>query len=360
MNSNISKFGKILKDRNLQGFIVTNPVNIFYLCTFRGISQTERESFLVFNPSATLIAPRLYQKEAKSLATKDLSIFIARERNELWEKVKELLANKKCGFEQDNLTFGEYQTLAGQDPDQGLTLVPCENLIENMRMIKTQDEIEKIEKAQLISQKAFDEIIKTIKAGQTEEEISERLKTIIRKLGGEGLAFESIIASGPNSGVPHHITGKRKIKNGDILLFDFGAKFQNYHADLSRTVFVGKAKDEHKNIFWHVQKAQAKALKQIKTKTKTNEAFNFANNHFVDLKLEEFFTHGLGHGIGLEIHEPPYLRATTNEPLLENMVFSIEPGLYFDWGGVRIEDLVVIKNGRAKVLGKTQDEIIEI
>lgn len=352
----LSKFQQELKTNRMDGFIVTNPINIFYLLGFRGISQTERESYLIFNPAPTLIAPRLYQQEALKLRSKNLNVKIARERTELLENIETLLKKcKKVGFEKENLTYGEFQKLS-----KNLKLIPTENLVENMRVIKTEDEIKKIEKAQIISQKAFDQILKTLKVGQTEEEIANTLQSIIKSLGGHGLAFETIIASGPNSGYPHHQSGKRKIQKGDVLLFDFGAKFQNYHADLSRTIFVGKAKDEQKNIFHHVKTAQQKAITQIKAGTKTKKAFDFSNSHFQNLKLEEYFLHGLGHGIGLEIHEPPYLRSSTEDELLENMVFSVEPGLYFPWGGVRIEDLVVIQNGKAKVLGKLQEDIMEI
>lgn len=236
-----------------------------------------------------------------------------------------------------------------------------------MRTIKTDDEIAKIEKAQIISQKAFAKIIKTLKIGQTEEEIADRLAKIIKDLGGQGLSFKTIVASGPNSGIPHHRTNQRKIANGEPLLLDFGTVFDNYHADLSRTVFIGRAKDQHANIYQHVLTAQLQALEKIRHGVKLAEAYHFANNHFKKHNLDQYFLHGLGHGIGLEVHEPPFLRATlptTNYPTIQlltnQMVFSVEPGLYFPWGGARIEDLVVIKNGKAKVLGKTVDEIIEI
>lgn len=389
MQSRIEKFQKILKGKGLNGFIVTNPINIFYLCGFRGISQTERESFLVVDTkkSAVLIAPRLYQKEANERKSKDLKVKIARERNELFPSIGKLIGGKKkIGFEQNDLKYGEYQELTGPRSDLKLgsslakgptffpTFLPFENLVESMRMLKTSEEIKKIERAQLISQKAFEQIVKTIKVGQTEEEIADTLAKIIKSLGGQDLAFESIIASGPNSGIPHHVTSARRLTTGDILLFDFGTKFQNYHADLSRTIFIGKAKTQHANIYRHVQRAQRQAMTKIRHGVKLAEAYGFANRHFENLKLDKFFLHGLGHGIGLEIHEEPYLRKSPGSTsfrkenpldpisgtLQENMVFSVEPGLYFPWGGVRIEDLVVIENGKAKVLGKMQDEVIEI
>ena len=242
--------------------------------------------------------------------------------------------------------------------------------------LEQQEEIVKIEKAQVISQKAFEQALTTLKVGQTESEIADTLAKIIKSLGAQGLAFEPIIASGPNSGLPHHFTGDRRLSLNDILLFDFGAKYQNYCADLSRTVFFGKAPDLRKNIFNHVLTAQKKALAAVKQGIKQHEPFHAANNHFKENKLEKYFLHSLGHGVGLEVHEAPYLRppapsnqqttspadgsTTNNQRLTSNMVFSVEPGLYFPWGGVRIEDLVVIQNGKAKVLGRLLDELIEL
>ncbi len=250
MESPIAKLSKILKSKRLDALIVTSPYNILYLTGFKGISPQEREAILIVGKkSQTLITAALYQAEAKSLAKNSLKVKIARERNEYEKFVKDTLKNaQKIGFEESNLTVSElkrFKKLA-----QEKKFIPTKNLIEDLRIIKTEEEIKKIEKAQIISQKAFREILKTIKVGQTEEEIAHNLLSIIQNLGGQGLAFETIIASGPNAGLPHHKTGKRKIKKGEVLLFDFGTKYQNYCADLSRTTFIGKGRDEHKKCLY--------------------------------------------------------------------------------------------------------------
>lgn len=358
----LEDFKKILKTKGLDGAVITNPINIFYLAGFRGISPTERESVLVSTPRATLVAPRLYQNEARKLASKSLRVEIVAERHLMFEKAKDLL--KKCtkiGFEENDLRFSEYQFFKLNIKN----LVGFPSLVEQMRLVKTADEIAKIEKAQRVSQKAFDQIVKNIKIGQSEQELAEKLAKIIKSQGAQGLAFESIIASGPNSGKPHHATGKRKIKKGDLLLLDFGAKFTDYHADLSRTVSLGKPTASYSNIFHHVLGAQKKAIEKIAAGLTAAEIYHETNNYFKKHKLDQYFLHGLGHGVGLEIHEAPYLRPQLpNYPsiqlLTDGMVFSVEPGLYFPWGGVRIEDLVVVKNGRAKLLGKQSADLIEI
>jgi len=354
----------------LDGFIVTNPTNILYLTGFKGALPQERESILVFNPGvypskpsltrqsgATLITTRLYQNEARHVKSKNLKIKIVDERNQILESLKTLLAKaKRVGFEEESLTFSEYQEFEKYLK----VLIPTKNFVEDFRLIKTEDEIKKIENGQIISQKAFEILVKTIKVGEREAEIAEKLEKIIKSLGADNLAFESIVASGKNSGLPHHITGKQKIKKGQVLLLDFGAKYKDYCADLTRTIFIGRAKDSQRNIYHHVLSTQRTTLGKIAHGQKASDIYHAANNVFKKQKLEEFFLHGLGHGIGLESHERPYLRPTIDEPLLENMIFSIEPGLYFPWGGIRIEDLVVVKDGHAKTLGKLSGEIIEI
>lgn len=342
---------------DLDALIITDPYNILYLAGFKGFSDIEREAILVLNPNPTLITARLYQVEANKLKSKILDVKLASERDEILKFVFELLkGKKKIGFEEKSLTVSEFNTFTKLLP--GKELIATKNLIENIRQIKTEGEIHKIEKAQIISQKALKQLLPTIKVGQTELEIAKNLESIIHHLlSSNQLAFETIIASGPNTGIPHHRTGNRKIRKGDTLLFDFGAKYQNYCADLSRTIFIGKPSDRQINIYNHVISAQKLAISKLLKEMKLKDAYNLANDLFKSKKLHDYFTHGLGHGIGLEVHELPYLRNNADEPFENGMVFSVEPGLYFPWGGVRIEDLVVIENGKPRVLGKMQEGI---
>lgn len=367
MDKRRKKLQGILKEKGLDGFIVTTPVNIFYLTGFRGFSPSEREAILIFGPRATLITARLYQNEANLLKNPSLKISIATERNRMNDLIKKLLTNiKRVGFEEGDMKFSEHKKFKKEL--KGAKFVPSKNLVEEMRAVKSNDEIAKIQKAQIISQKAFEKILPLIKPGMSEQEIAEMLASILKSLGSQGLAFDSIIASGPNSALPHYFTGKRKVKAGDVLLFDFGSKYKNYCADLSRTVFLGKTKVQQAQIWHHVKKAQTDAIAQIQGEMKSEDAFAIVHRYFRKHKLDKHFLHSLGHGIGLEVHEKPHVgppvqtrfgmsRQTgfeKNEILAEGMVFSIEPGLYFDnWGGVRIEDLVTIKNGRVKILGQS-------
>ncbi|MBI3341527.1 aminopeptidase P family protein [Candidatus Curtissbacteria bacterium] len=344
---------------DMDALIVTNPYNILYLSGFKGISDTEREAILIVkNKQSILITAKLYREEASKLKTK---VVYTNERDTLMLALQQTLKGaQKIGFEEKDLKVSEFNNFKTLLP--GKDLIGTRDLIENLRAVKTSDEVKKIEKAQIISQNALALLLKSLKTGQTEQEIAQRLALIVQKVGGEGLSFESIVASGPNSGIPHHKTGNRKIKTGDTLLFDFGAKYQNYCADVTRTVFVGKASDRQVNIYNHVMCAQQNAIEKVQRELKLKDAYNLAYEVFEDAQLHDYFIHGLGHGVGLEVHESPYLRASSKDEdlLQDNMVFSVEPGLYFPWGGVRIEDLVVLQNGKAKVLGNIKKEIIVV
>ena len=365
MLDNILPLQAIIKERRLDGFIITNPVNIFYLTGFRGVSPTEREAILVIrNHKAYLVTAKLYQQEARKLTSPALKVKIATERNQIFAFIQTILKNaQKVGFEEQNLTVAELSEFKKALPHT--KLVPTKNFVEDLRVIKTADEILCIEKAQIISQKAFEALVKTLKTGQTEAEIAEKLAKIIKSLGGQGLAFESIVAAGSNAAKPHHITGLKRLATGDILLIDFGAKYQNYCADLTRTIFVGKVNTQKHKIYQLVAAAQKAAIDSITHGIKAHEPHLKVYQMFKKERLHGHFWHGLGHGIGLEVHEGPHLRPAfvknTEEILKEGMVFSVEPGLYFpSWGGVRIEDLVIIKNGKAKVLGHLLQDLIVV
>lgn len=351
---------------DLDALIITNPYNILYLTGFKGISDTEREAILIVRGhkgkvAYVLITAVLYQSEASKLKAENLKVVFTSERDTLLLAIlKTLLGAQKIGYEEKNLRVSELNNFKALLP--GKDLVGTANLVEDLRMIKTDKEIKKIEKAQIIAQRALDLLLPTIKLGQTEQELAHNLLSIIYHLNGDGFSFEPIIASGPNAGIPHHKTSSRKIKYGDTLLFDFGTKVMNYCSDLSRTVFIGKASDRQLNIYNHVSSAQKAAIGNIEKELKLFDAYNFVREIFKTAKLHNYFTHGLGHGVGLEIHEPPYFRpaARDEDLILENSVFSVEPGLYFPWGGVRIEDLIVIKDGKPKVLGTMQRGAISI
>lgn len=335
--------------------LVTNPTNIYYLTGFKGLSPQEREALaIVQDDKITLIAPKIYQTEVKKL--KNINKVIVSERTQLFPKAIEILKGKlQIKFESEDLHFSEYQYLSTSLSQ----LDPTLHFYENLRTQKTPSELKKIKKAVEITDKAFTQILKFIKPGQTEKQISQKLQEILENLGSEGLAFEPIIASGSNSALPHHFTSTKKIQQNEVLLLDFGAKFQGYCGDLTRTIFIGKASQEFKDHYQKVLKVQQICLNLAKPNLTAEKLNQIAIDQFgQDAK---YFIHGLGHGVGLEIHESPYLKTGITDTLKENMILTIEPGLYFEGKyGIRIEDYGVINKNGFKILSKSPKHLFEI
>jgi len=344
---------RTLESNKVDSLLITNPTNIFYLTGFKGVSPTEREALLILRkPKNILVTAKLYQAEAKKIASPNLEVKIAAERNEYETFIRESFKGvKRLGFESHDLKYLEFQKF--KKYAKASKFIPTKNIIENLRITKSQAEIQHITKAQLITQTAFEQIIKIIKVDQTEQEISNKLIQIMKSYEAQGPSFNPIVASGPHSALPHHVTGNRKIKKGDSLLLDFGAKYKNYCADFSRTIFIGPPNTTQQKIYDLVFKSQQTAIKKLTAGVGAKSIHNQALNVFKQEKLENRFIHSLGHGIGLEVHEKPSLSAKSKDKLTPGMVFSIEPGLYFPWGGVRIEDLAVMGTKDAKIIGKS-------
>ncbi|MCQ2387159.1 MAG: aminopeptidase P family protein [Clostridia bacterium] len=247
----------------------------------------------------------------------------------------------------DNTTitgFNQYKKLQ-------VNLLDGTDLIKKARRIKDAFELKSIKKACEITQIAYEYAIKKVKKGITENALKSILEDKMIKLGATSTSFETIVAFGANSAVPHHETGDTKLKKGDIILIDCGCKVNGYCSDMTRTCVYGKASDKIVNVYNAVLKANLKAEKGIKPDMLLADCDNIAREYLAKKKLGEYFTHSLGHGVGLEIHEAPTLSKKAVGKISEGEVFTIEPGVYIDGEfGVRIEDTVVIKNGKVKRL----------
>ena len=338
-----------------QSILITNPYNIFYLTGFRGLSPKERESFLLlFKNKKYLILSQLYEEEGKLIKNKNSSIdvIVCPKNLRMFDCLKNLfkkLRVKNLGFESKNLTFAEHHRL--KTLLRGVKLTGVENFIEEQRIIKTAEEIKNIKKAQEISKKAFRQIQKLVVPGQTEAQISEKLISILKSLGAEDISFKPIVAFGKNSALPHYKTGNTKIMKNSALLLDFGAKYKGYCGDITRMIFIGEPSRRWLTVYNTVEKAQKAAIKNISIGKSSGEILNSAINIFEKEKFSKYFIHNLGHGIGLQVHEDPSIRGGEETILKKNMVFSIEPGLYFPgWGGIRIEDLVAVGKKEAEIL----------
>lgn len=339
-----------LRENRLRAVLVSNPYSIRYFSGFHGVSPEEREAFLfVARRGAFLIVPRLYEESARMLKG-PFEIVPTQERGSFLETVAAIAKKEHVttiGFEERNFRVIEYEWFK-----KSFKLRPAGAIIERLRILKQKEEVTAIARAQRITKRACALLITSLRTGDTERELSFRVKSMMTDLGSEAPAFEPIIATASGSALPHYVSGLKRLGGNEILLVDIGATYKGYRGDLTRTIWFGKTKNARfETVHQLVRKAQRNAIKTIKPGMRSGEAHETARGVFTETGFADNFIHGLGHGIGLEVHEPPHLRPGSKEILKPGMIFSVEPGLYFPgWGGVRIEDLVTLEKNGCKIL----------
>lgn len=298
---------------------------------------------LIFKECAYLIIDFRYIEKARN-TVKNCTVM---EQENLTEQINSLMKKhnaKSLAVESMDMTLSRMSFLEKKFPDiEFIKSDELSNNIYDMRTIKSTEEIEKIHKAQKIAEKAFDEILGFIRPGVTEREIALKLDSCMLENGAEGLSFETIALAGANTSMPHGVPGNYKVKNGDFVLMDFGAVYDGYHSDMTRTVCVGQSSEKMGKIYDIVLKAQLEALKKVKSGITGSELDGYARDIIDESGYGDFFGHSLGHGVGMEIHEFPTASSKSETILKENMVVTVEPGIYLPGEfGVRIEDFVVV------------------
>lgn len=247
----------------------------------------------------------------------------------------------KLGYEENYLTVAEYLAF---EKALHAKLVPMNAAISQFRQVKEPYELERMRKAQEITDAAFSEVLGRIREGMTEKELAAELVYCLLKNGGEGLSFEPIVVSGPNSSLPHGVPGDRKLQKGDFITMDFGVMYQGYCSDMTRTVALGYATEEMRQVYDIVLKAQSAGIAASRAGVTGKEVDAAARQVIIDAGYGAYFGHGYGHSLGLEIHESPNCNPSGTAVMQENMVSSAEPGIYLPGKfGVRIEDVVVFQ-----------------
>ncbi len=327
----------ILKEKNLDGLIVSSPFNISYLTGYRS-----RDSFLLLSEKEKIyFTDSRYLKEARA-HLKDISFKkINGSVFKVIAKVCQKLKLKKVGFEERHLSFAEYKKI--KEFASGITLSPTYGIIEELRQIKNTEELKRIRKAVEITVKALKFIPDFISPGRREAEIAGELQRFIRLNGADASAFEIIVASGPNSSFPHHLTSQRKIEKNEPVLLDIGVDYLGYKSDLTRVYFSGKINSLIRKIYHIVCQAQEKALNKIKPGLPANKIDALSRGYIARKGYGRFFGHNLGHGVGLEVHELPRIGKRDQDKLKPGMVFTVEPGIYLPGKfGLRLEDMVLV------------------
>jgi len=284
--------------------------------------------------------------------------------NEL-PNIADMLGTKRLGFESVRMSCKQYNKIEKELKFSGIKveLVPVEDMVENLRLTKDETEIDTLKKALSLAESVFTKIKSTIKPGMTEKQLAWAMEKEMREAGAQSLSFPTIVASGPNSALPHAIPSDRKLKTGEPILFDWGAKLDGYCSDISRTVIMGAPDEKFKKVFSTVHDAQKMATDTIKPGISSKAVDRIARNHIDKSGFKGKFGHGLGHGTGLAIHEHPRLSPLKNIALKTGMVFTVEPGIYIPgWGGIRLENMAVVRDDGVEVLNKIDpaDFLIEI
>ena len=257
------------------------------------------------------------------------------------------------GFEADDMTVGTLERFkkALKEGDADPELKPTTGIGVGLRAYKDPEELELLQRAIDIGDRAFEETVSQLVAGMTEKEAAWIFEKAVRELGAESISFDTIVAAGPNAARPHHATSDTPLAEGQTIVFDCGARYQGYCSDLTRTVVLGEADDEMKRVYDIVLTAQLAAISMVEAGMTGEECDAIARKIITEAGHENEFGHSLGHGLGLEVHENPGVGPNAKGKLENGMPFTIEPGIYIPgWGGVRIEDVVVLEDGKARVL----------
>lgn len=353
----LEKIKKILKVYKLDAVLLSSHSNILYLTSFPYFSTFEREAFLFITKDSQYIITDGRYSEAVKVKVKDFKL-IERSLNLPTKRIiKDLIKRhgiKTLGFEEDDLSVREFREISQLIKD-------ARNFkTDSLRSIKSFKEVEAIKRACELTDKTYFYILKKLKVGVTEKQLSFEIECFIKNRRAD-ISFDPIVAFDKNSSIPHHKTGNTALKNQNIILLDFGVKFENYCSDFTRTIFFGKAPKKFKKMYQVTLAAQRKAFEFVNS-TKNPKAAGVDKVARSYTKSQGFpsIPHSLGHGVGLKIHEHPSLAPKSRDVLKQGMVFTIEPGIYLPgYGGVRIEDTFALED-ELKQLTKSSKELIEI
>ncbi len=335
---------KKLRQLRIEAILVTDLINVRYLTGFTGSSGYA----LITLKDAYFITDFRYQEQAK-YEIRGFQIKI--ERGDRTKEIKELVGQmgvKRLGFEDHHVTYGFFRKLL----KERIQLKPLTGIIEEMRIIKSAPEFDHIRKAVQRAERAFRRLQPSIKAGVTERKLALKLEDFLKEEGCKTLPFGVIVASGFRSALPHARPSSRVIRPGDLIIFDWGGECEGYYSDMTRTVAVkGKNTAKQKEIYSIVLEAQEKAIASVRPDIKAKAVDAAARRYIEGKGYGDEFGHGTGHGVGLAVHERPYISRRSRDEISNGMVFTVEPGIYLPgFGGVRIEDMVAVVKKGAEVL----------
>lgn len=352
---------KLLEEKGMDAAFIASPANIRYLSGFAG---TDSYMYLSGRKQVILTDSR-YTLQAEEEG-EECEVRTIKGDRVYGVLLKELLEEDKVsclGFEDNAMTWQTVKKLqnAAGDGKEEERWVPLGESLSLLRAVKDEDELEKLACAEQIGDEAFSYILTQIKPGVTELEIAAKLEYYMKSHKAQEKSFDTIAASGLHSAMPHAVPSEKVLEKGDFLTLDFGCRYQGYCSDMTRTVVIGKASEKQKEIYNIVLEAQEAALSGLRAGMTGAEGDSLARKVIEKAGYGEYFGHGLGHSVGLEIHERPALSSKDDTILRPGMIETVEPGIYIPgFGGVRIEDMVVITEDGTKNLTGSPKELIEL
>jgi Xaa-Pro aminopeptidase len=350
MINRIKKLWRLL-DAETDGMLITSPENVRYLCGFSGtegtVLLTRREGFFLTDGRYTTQAGE---------QVKQLTVITFREKVKETGRLIKKLRVRTLGFEARHLTVAEWQDLEREILP--VALKPCTDVLDRLRMVKDAAEIALLRTAARIAAQSLQEVLPLIRPGIREKDVACELEYQMGKNGGEGPAFQLIVASGYRAALPHGVASMKKIAAGDVVVIDYGTLYRGYFSDETCTVFVGKPAARQKKIYAIVLEAHDRAIAALRP-GKTLKTIDAAARRYIEQQgFKKYFNHGTGHGVGLAVHEPPRVSYLADGNVAAGMVVTIEPGIYIPgWGGVRIEDTVLVRDRGCEIITRADKRL---
>jgi Xaa-Pro aminopeptidase len=352
------RLAALVAARDADALLVTRLVNVRYLT---GLDSSRAALLVPADGPAVLATDGRYAGTAERVCP-DLPLVVDRRVTAALVARAAAEGRRRLGFEAHDLTVEQHTALVQQalaEQRAGVELTPLGRLVEELRVVKDEEEIELLREACAISCRAFETVLPAIRAGVTERAVAIALERAMVDHGAERAAFESIVASGPNGAVPHHHPGGRELQAGDLVTIDFGALYDGYHADMTRTVAIGEPAGWQRDVYDLVLRAQLAGIDAAAPGASIAAVDAAARDLVEDAGHGEAFVHGLGHGVGLEVHEDPFLGYDKTGKLRDRVPITAEPGVYLTGrGGVRIEDTLVVRAGGPDILTTTTKDLL--
>jgi Xaa-Pro aminopeptidase len=348
---------EIMKEKQVDAVLVSERYNMNAISRF----SNDTGVLYISDSRKVLLTDSRYSTQAREESVGFEVVEVAGEKNYDWYLAEFVKADqvKRLGFEEDVLTVASFRKK--QEAVPGIEWVPMEGSLATLREVKTEEELRYLEKAEAIGDAAFSYILGELKVGVTELEIAAKLEYFMKMNGASGVSFDPIVASGFHSAMPHAVPSEKKLEKGDFVTMDFGCIYKGYCSDMTRTVVMGKASDKQKEIYQIVLEAQQAGLEAIREGVTGGFVDKAARDVIAGAGYGEYFGHSLGHSVGLFIHETPGMFPNSTAVLKANMIETVEPGIYIpEFGGVRIEDMVVVRKDGYKNLTHSDKQLLEL